>query len=119
MKPAVCKPKIIIMIPAIILSILIFLDSNFPNVVADAPNKIKMREKPRINAIELIIIFFVDTLPDCISCNDTPDIYEIYAGMRGKTQGETNDKKPAKIAVKIEILFIRTSVFISIVYNYA
>jgi len=62
-------------------------------------------ENPIIKTSELIITFdrVLALLSVVISCSETPDINEIYAGTRGSTQGEINDINPAAKAAKIEI----------------
>src|SRR6187200_705176 len=36
----------------------------------------------------------------CISSSVTPEMYERYPGISGRTHGDTNDNSPAKNAVK-------------------
>lgn len=68
--------------------------------VALAPNSINMIENPNIKDKRFKIVF--NDIPEFSkSLTDIPEIYEIYAGIRGNTQGERKDKKPAIKDVKI------------------
>jgi len=76
--------------------------------VAVAPKRINIKENPRIKNRELIIMVFLFCFfPFSISSKDIPETKEIYPGTKGKTQGETNEKRPAtKAAIKETSLVI-------------
>ncbi len=88
--------------PSNFFKIKAFSNKKLPIKVAVAPKRINIKEKPIIKNKELIIIVFIFCfLFFSISSKDTPEIKEIYPGTRGKTQGETNEKRPAtKAAIK-------------------
>lgn len=46
-------------------------------------------------------IVFIEILEFEKSLMEIPEIYEIYAGISGNTQGDRNDKKPATSALII------------------
>ena len=90
--PISWSEKITIIIPAKILNISEFCKNNLPNKEAEAPKIIKTVEKPKQNKINgKIFIFF-----EFITCwSGWPDTYEMYPGIRGKTQGDKKLRSPA------------------------
>jgi len=74
------------------------------------PSKTNTNENPKIKTNELIttFIFILLSPPSVISFKETPDINEIYAGTKGKTQGEIKDISPAAKAAKIDMSGIKT-----------
>jgi hypothetical protein len=106
MRPILNSPKKMIINPAILVRKEIFVDSNAPTHVAEAPRRINTPEKPAIKNIELRTTesFFLfnsaePLLLSFISCRETPDINETYPGTRGRTHGDKNDKIPAANAI--------------------
>ena len=90
--------------PAIILKISEFIKKNFPINDADEPKAIKTKEKPKVKKIVLITIkslFFSTSLS-----NDVPEIYAIYPGIKGRTQGDKKLINPAKKAID-NVVFIK------------
>ena len=68
---------------------------------AAAPKMTKTNEKPNVNKImgNKLIFFFSN-----ISSNVLPEIYAIYPGMRGNTQGDKKLINPAPKANKTSIM---------------
>ena len=92
----------IIKTPAKILSSLEKNNNTFPIAEAAAPRVIKTNEKPS----EKIIVFKSTTfLLFSNSGSGFPDIYEIYPGMIGNTQGVKKLINPAPKA-KIDFIII-------------
>ena len=89
--------KNIIITPAIILKISELIKKNFPINEAVKPKDIKTKEKPKVKKVVLIItkFFFFSTSLS----NDVPEMYEIYPGIKGRTQGDKKLTNPAKKAI--------------------
>jgi len=81
--------------PAISSKTVLFLERNLPAVVAVAPRRMNTIEKPITKPIEFKKIFFVFRAPFSMLENVSPEIYEMYAGIRGRIHGDTNEIKPA------------------------
>ena len=81
--------------PAIISKSALFLDRNLPAVVAVAPRRINTIENPMIKPMEFKKIFLVFATPLSMFENVSPEMYEIYAGIRGRMHGDTKEIKPA------------------------
>jgi hypothetical protein len=72
---------------------------NLPSNVAEAPNEINTREKPKIKLkaptktryIDLGLLLFCPLS----SWRDMPETKEIYPGTKGKIQGERKERIPA------------------------
>jgi hypothetical protein len=80
-----------------------------PIQVADAPKRINTIENPVIKNKALIkmirLSLLIRTLlPSAvfISSRENPEINEIYPGIRGRTQGDKNEIKPAANAMYME-----------------
>ena len=89
-------------IPADNLKISEFCKKAWPKKDAEAPSMTKTVEKPRQNRIKgskLIFFWFK------ISCKDWPDIYEIYPGINGRTQGDKKLISPAPKAIKYSNIY--------------
>ncbi len=106
-------------IPATFVRKEILVDNNVPIHVAEAPKRMKIAENPTIKNIELrtTIRFWLFNKPlpgesSFISCNETPEIKEIYPGINGRTQGDKNEINPAPNA-----MVMGTSCIISYLYN--
>ena len=112
--PVSWSEKNIIIIPAIILKKFELIKRNFPTNEAVNPNVIKTKEKPRVKKTVLKII----KLPFLFefSFSDDPEIYEIYPGISGRTQGDKKLINPAKKAID-NVVFIK-SLNIPITRNY-
>ena len=79
-----------------ILKIFELTKKNFPINEAVEPKAIKTKEKPKVKKIVLITIRFLSFL---ISLSkEVPEIYEIYPGIIGRTQGDKKLINPAKNA---------------------
>ena len=80
-----------------ILKILELVKKKFPINEAVEPSTIKTKEKPKVKKIVLKItkFFFFSTS----SSNVVPEIYEIYPGIKGSTQGDKKLISPAKKAI--------------------
>ena len=90
-------------IPAMILKILELVKKNFPISEAVEPSVIKTKEKPKVKKIVLTITKF---FPLSISLSkDVPEIYEMYPGINGRTQGDKKLINPAKKAID-NVVFI-------------
>ena len=102
--PVRCKPKIIIIIPAITRKRLNLDARKLPITLAPSPNAINTTEKPNIKNTEFKIMKyrFFFSLEVFISSRETPDMNEIYPGISGNIQGEKNEASPAKNALNIE-----------------
>ena len=88
--------KITIIVPAKILNKLELTNKIFPKSDAVEPKAIKTKEKPKVKKIVLITIRFLSFL---ISLSkEVPEIYEIYPGIIGRTQGDKKLINPAKNA---------------------
>jgi hypothetical protein len=81
-----------------------------PIQVAEAPNKMKTTENPKIKQMEFtntVARFFPDSFfspwPLCNSGTEIPEINETYPGTKGSTQGERKDTNPAVKAIKVEM----------------
>src|SRR5689334_14145501 len=85
--------------PAIRLSSGSFAKRNFPIAVAEAPSATKTSEKPMTKARDAMKTWARDAdgapASPRMSSTDTPETKEMYPGISGRTQGETNDRKPA------------------------
>ena len=84
-------------IPATILKILELFKKNFPIIEAVEPRTIKTKEKPKVKKIVLTtikLLFFSTSLS-----KDVPEIYEMYPGISGRTQGDKKLINPAKKAI--------------------
>ena len=95
--PISCSEKTIIMLPAIILKVSELNKKNLPINEAVEPKIIKTKEKPKVKKIVL-----TTTKPLFLSTrllNDVPEIYEMYPGIKGKTQGDKKLIIPAKNAI--------------------
>ena len=91
-----CKEKIIIIDPAIILNRNEFCSNIWPKKVDAAPNITKTIENPIVNnTIGIKFIFFFSI----ISFNEFPEIYEMYPGIKGNTHGDKKLIKPAPNAM--------------------
>jgi len=108
--PISWREKNIITIPATILKIFELNKKNFPISEAVEPNVIKTKEKPSVKKIVLKIIKFL--FLSFILSNDVPEIYEIYPGINGKTQGDKKLTSPAKKAID-SVVVISTSLVYS------
>ena len=95
--PISWSEKNIIITPAIILKILELVKKKFPINEAVEPNAIKTKEKPKVKKIVLITIRFL--FLSVILSNDVPEIYEMYPGIKGRTQGDKKLINPAKKAI--------------------
>ena len=96
--------KNIIITPAIILKISELVKKKIPINEAVEPKAIKTKEKPKVKKIVLITIkslFFSTSLS-----NDVPEIYAIYPGIKGRTQGDKKLINPAKKAID-NVVFIK------------
>ena len=85
------------MLPAIILKVSELNKKNLPINEAVEPKIIKTKEKPKVKKIVLTTtkpLFLLTRL-----FNDVPEIYEIYPGIKGKTQGDKKLIIPAKNAI--------------------
>ena len=80
-----------------ILKISELFKKNFPIKEAVEPNVIKIKEKPKVKKIVLTTIKFF--FLSFILSNDVPEIYEIYPGIKGRTQGDKKLINPAKKAM--------------------
>ena len=90
-------------VPAKILKMLELFKKNFPRKDAAEPKAINTREKPKVKKIVLIttkLFFFSMSFS-----NEVPEIYEIYPGIRGSTQGDKKLINPAKKATD-NVVFI-------------
>ena len=79
-----------------------------PIKVAVAPREIKTNEKPREKDKDFFKIKFLDFKSSSLSV--VPQIYEIYPGIKGSTQGDAKLINPAKKAIESDTiikLFIR------------
>ena len=83
--------------PAIILKIFELVKKNFPINDATVPKAMKTKEKPKVKKIVLITIRFL--FLSVILSNDVPEIYEMYPGIKGRTQGDKKLINPAKKAI--------------------
>ena len=100
------------MTPAMILKISEFVKKNFPIKDAAEPKAIKTKEKPNVKKIVLKtikLLFF-----SVILLKDVPEIYEMYPGIKGRTQGDKKLINPAKKA-KGNVVFINTLLVFSFV----
>ena len=82
--------------PAAILSSYEFLSKTCPKNVEAAPNIIKTIENPTVNKMigkRLTLFFSIN------SFNELPDMYDIYPGINGNTQGDKKLSKPAPKAI--------------------
>ena len=95
--PSNWSEKNIIIIPAIILKIFELVKKNFPINDAVNPKAIKTKEKPKVKKIVLITTKFFSLLTNL--SNDVPEIYEMYPGIKGRTQGDKKLINPAKKAI--------------------
>ena len=68
---------------------------------AVAPKLINTNEKPKENKIVLSKIFFCFST---ISPRLSPDMYEIYPGIKGKTQGDKKLINPAPKAINNSVI---------------
>ena len=99
-----CKENIMITIPAAILNEFEYSKNKFPINEAVAPKEIKTSENPSENKIVLSMIFFFFST---ISPRLSPDIQEMYPGIKGKTQGDKKLISPApKAIVKFKIIIL-------------
>ena len=119
MRPILKSPKNIIISPAILDRMDIFDEIKMPSQVADAPKRINTIENPIIKNIALIkmmrLSLLIRTLlPSAafISSRENPEINEIYPGIRGGTQGDKNEIKPAAKA-----MYMETSYVMNYLYN--
>ena len=80
-----------------ILKIFELTKKNFPINEAVEPNAIKTKEKPKVKKIVLTTIkfFFLQLMLS----SDVPEMYEIYPGINGRTQGDKKLINPAKKAI--------------------
>lgn len=95
------------MTPATLLMIPKLCKRKLPIKVAVAPSKTNTTVKPLMNMSAPIITRSVVCCcrsPLRSSSIETPEMNEMYAGTKGKTQGEINEIKPAKSAAKYVIL---------------
>ena len=83
--------------PAIILKTSEFCKSVFPKKDAEAPKITNTLEKPKQNKIKEKTFIFLDSK---IFCKDWPEMYEIYPGIKGNTQGDKKLTSPAANATK-------------------
>ena len=103
-------------IPAIILKTFELTKKNCPTNVTVEPNAMKTKENPKVKKIVLKIIKFL--FFSFILSNDVPEMYEMYPGTSGRTQGDKKLINPAKKAIDkvvvINTLLVYSSVQISI-----
>jgi len=70
------------------------------NVEAAAPRRIKIRLNPAINSKEAVrtLVFVLELIlsSSFSSARESPEMYDKYAGIRGKTHGLKNVIIPAK-----------------------
>ena len=97
MIPIIWNEKNIIITPAIILKILELVKKKFPINVAVEPKTIKTKEKPKVKKIVLMTTKFLCFLTNL--SKDVPEIYAIYPGIKGRTQGDKKLINPAKKAI--------------------
>ena len=101
-----CKPKIIIIAPPILLNQSAYSCINLLNKVAEAPKDTNTKEKPRIKLKAPVKIRYREALllwsGELSSSKDNPDIKEIYPGTKGRRQGERKERTPAIKAAKKE-----------------
>ena len=93
--------RITIINPAIILSSYEFWSNTCPKKVDAAPKTIKTVEKPKVNktiGIKFTFFFSINSL------SELPEIYEIYPGIKGNTQGDKKLIKPAPNAINNSII---------------
>ena len=95
--PIKCSEKNIIITPATILKIFELTKKNLPIKEAVEPKAIKTKEKPKVKNIVLKTIRFLFFFANLL--NEVPDIYEIYPGINGRTQGDKKLINPAKKAM--------------------
>jgi len=78
----------------------------FPTKEAEAPSSVNVRENPRTKRRELVktLKCVLLLLPELISFSETPAKRARYAGIRGKTQGETKESNPPKNAIRKSII---------------
>ena len=87
---------------------------NLPTAVAEAPSATNTIENPITKARDVRKICRRDVdgaapVPR-ISSIETPEMKEMYPGMSGRTQGDTNDRNPAaKAASSVTFWFNRPS----------
>jgi hypothetical protein len=101
------------MTPAIRLKSPILLESrNFPTTVAEAPSVMKTAEKPKTKIKELKATLR-KTYPRfstaLISATETPEMKDKYPGIKGRTQGEMKEMKPAPKAASKLIFSVNIS----------
>ena len=101
--PIIWSEKNIIIQPDIILKIFEFIKKNFPINVAVDPKVIKTKEKPKVKKIVFKIIKFL--FFSFIPSKDVAEMYEIYPGIKGRTQGDKKLINPAKKAID-SVVFI-------------
>src|SRR5689334_22540123 len=85
--------------PAIQVSCLLYTLAQPPTVVAAAPSITKTRVKPRINMSECKNTVFI-SLRSLVWSSSTlaPEIMETYPGTSGSTQGDRKETIPARNA---------------------
>ena len=90
-------------VPATILRVFELSKTNDPKNVAVAPKLIKTIENPTVKRTigNKFILFFSSS-----SLRVEPDIYEMYPGISGNTQGDKKLIKPALNARKISIIIL-------------
>jgi hypothetical protein len=74
---------------------------------AEAPKAINIEENPitKNTVLRITRVKWREVLLRSVnSSNDTPDIKEIYPGIRGRTQGDTKERAPARKALKYPTL---------------
>src|SRR3989338_2264084 len=109
--PKRCRPKITITVPAIFVKNFACPVIKVPIKEAEAPNDMKITEKPNTKNIDVkpaFLIIFLRWAPPFSSSKDIPDRNEIYPGIKGNIQGERKERTPAIKAMPIEIWFIFT-----------
>ena len=95
-RPVRCRPKRIMITPALRASSDLYSARNWPTSVEIAPSVMKTMLKPMMKAAE----FSITLRNSCPSCNfssstPTPEINETYPGTSGRTQGDRKEIRPA------------------------
>jgi hypothetical protein len=94
------SPKRIIIPPEILRSSNLFFIKKLPTKEAETPRVTKTVEKPRTNKIlgMRILLIFPFVASSFISAHVSFETIDIYPGISGSTQGDTNETTPAKNA---------------------